>query len=108
MDHKEWVSNNGMGKLRIYSDEMLCRFDKLGGSMAFRLENAMIEYEDYRTNQKTTIIAERCVVWEEKNQVYIQVSGRKVIHTEPIPKSRKIRVPSTDRRPIKVYNEFIG
>jgi hypothetical protein len=106
MSYREWVSNNGMGRLRVYSDDMLCRFDKLSGSMAFRQENVMIEYEDFRTNQRMTIIAEKCVVWEEGNQVYLQLRGRRVIHTESLSTRQTAPIPRKNQRPIEVYNEF--
>jgi hypothetical protein len=32
-----------MGRLRIYGDEVRCRFDKISGSMAFKEDNVMIE-----------------------------------------------------------------
>jgi hypothetical protein len=106
VSYREWVANNGRGRLRIYSDDMLCRFDTLKGSMAFRQGNVMIEYEDHQTNQKTTIIAENCVVWEEDNQVYLQLTGRRVIHTEPLSTRRTVPIPRKNQRPIEVYNEF--
>jgi hypothetical protein len=106
VSYREWVSSNGMGRLRIYSDDMLCRFDKLSGSMAFREDNVMIEYEDYQSNQRMTIIAERCVVYEEGNHVYIQLMGRRVVQMEPLSARRRAtRIPRV-RRPIEIHNEF--
>lgn len=106
MSYREWISSNGRGRLRIYSDEMLCRFDKLSGSMAFREDNVMIEHEDHQSNRRMTIVAERCIVWEEGNQVYIQLMGRRVIRTEPLSAGRASRIPGKTQRPIEVYSEF--
>lgn len=106
MSYREWGSSNGMGRLRVYSDNDLYRFDKLRGSMAFRYENVMIEYEDYRTNQRTTIIAERCFIWEDENHVYLQLSGRKIVHTEPLRAQRRHRISGENRRAIEVYSDF--
>lgn len=106
MSYKEWVSNNGRGRLRIYGDDMLCRFGTLNGSMAYRQGNAMVEYEDYQTNQRTTIVAEKCVWWEEGNEVYIQIMGRRVVQTEPLSSRRTYPTSQRNRRPVEVYNEF--
>jgi hypothetical protein len=106
VSYKEWVSSNGRGRLRIYSDEVLCRFDKLSGSMAFREDNAMIEYEDYQSNRRMTIVAERCIVWEEGNQVYIQLMGRRAIQTEPLSAGRASRISRGTQRPIEIHSEF--
>jgi len=106
MSYREWVSKNGRGRIRVYSDDMLCRFDKLQGSMAFKQRNVMIEYEDHQTNQRTTIIAENCIVWEEGNRVFLHLTGRRVIHTESLYTSRSFPIPGKKRRPLEVHNEF--
>ncbi|MEM1589647.1 MAG: hypothetical protein QW175_04450 [Candidatus Bathyarchaeia archaeon] len=106
MSYKEWVSSNGRGRIRIYGDDMLCRFNMKDGSMAYRQGNVMVEHEDYQTNQRTIIIAEKCVWWEEENNVYIQFIGRRVIHTELLSTRRTYPTPQKNRRPIEVHGEF--
>lgn len=103
MSYREWIPSNGMGRLRIHSDDDLCRFDKLSGSMIFRLRNVMIEYEDYRTNQRTIIIAEKCFLWEVENNVYIQTVGRRVVYTEPIYPERRNTISKKNRKATEVY-----
>jgi len=105
MSYREWVSSNGRGRLRIYNDDELCRFDTINGSMAFRHGKAMVEYEDFQSGQRQIIVAENFVVWEEGNAVYIQPVGRRVIHTEPLSTSRRSPIPRRNRQPIDVYNE---
>ena len=46
MSYREWRSTNGRGRLLIYSDGMLLRFDTLNGSGAARFENVMVIHED--------------------------------------------------------------
>lgn len=106
MSYREWVSSNGRGRLRIYSDDALCRFDTLNGSMAFRHGNSMVEYEDFQSGQRQIIVAEKVIVWEEGNAVYIQLIGKRVIHTEPLSANRRTPILPRNKQPIEVYNEM--
>jgi hypothetical protein len=104
MSYREWCSTNGRGKLLIYSDGMLFRFDMLNGSGATRLENVMVVHENRETGLRQIIIAEQCIVSEDGARVYMYLRGRIVHHTEPLSTRDVIPVPRRERHPIGVYN----
>lgn len=106
MSYREWVSSNGRGRLRIYNDDELCRFDTINGSMTFRHGKAMVEYEDFQSGQRQIIVAERIIMREERDCVYLQLIGRRVIHTEPLSTGRRSPIPRRNRQPIDVYIEW--
>jgi hypothetical protein len=93
----EWNSRNGSGRLAIYSDDIIQRFDKLSGSLDSRARNTMIVHED-NSGERRVMIAEECMVWEDDRYVYLQLGGRTVNRTEPIsmgtlPRRRNTRNP---------------
>ena len=105
MSYVEWVSRNGRGRLRIYSDAALHMFDKLTGDQATRHENAMIEHEDSQTDQRLRTVAEQCIVWEEGRRVFVELRGRRISQTEPLSTRHGIPIPRRNRQPIGVYED---
>jgi len=107
MSYREWRSNNRRGKLLIYSNGTLFGFDKLTGSGATKLENVMVLHEDNETRLRQIIIAEQCIVTEDRTHVYMYLRGRIVHHTEPLSTRGGISMPKRERRkrrPIGIYN----
>jgi hypothetical protein len=107
MSYREWRSSNGRGRLRIYSDDALYRFDKLTGDMATRQENVMIEYEDRETGQRQRFVFEQCIDWEDKRYVYFVPKGHRVRQTEPLSTHARHRtpIPRRNRQPIRIYDD---
>ena len=105
MSYMEWRSSNGRGRLRIYSDDVLHRFDKLTGNVASRLENAMIEHEDRETGQRRKFVVEQCIVWEDEDHVYVEERGRRVGSTEPLSTRQGNPLPMRNRQPVGVYDD---
>ena len=96
----EWNSRNGRGRLSIYGDDMLGRFDKLSGEFSHRTRDLMIVHEDNWNGQRRTIVAEEALVWEDDRYVYVQTRGRSVSDVESI--TRPYEPPGRSRRPIPV------
>lgn len=104
MSYMEWRSSNGRGRLLIYSDDLLQRFDKLTGSAATRLENVMVVHEDSETDLRHIIVAEQCIVSEDEARVYTYLRGRIIHYTERLSTRRGIPIPRRERHPIGVYD----
>jgi len=102
MSYMEWHSSNERGRLRIYSDDVLRRFDKLTGNVASRMENVMIEHEDRETGLRQRIIVEQCVVWEDENYVYMEEGGRRMSSTEPLSARQRNPQPRRNQQPVGV------
>lgn len=100
----EWNSRNGRGRLAIYSDEIIQRFDKLSGSLDFRSENAMIVYEDRYSGTRRIIVSEEATVWEDDRYVYIRLRGRRTSRTESMSTYTPSFVPRRTQQPIRIYD----
>jgi hypothetical protein len=105
MSFMEWRSSNERGRLRIYSDDVLRRFDKLTGNVASRMENVMIEHEDRETGLRQRFVVEQCIVWEDENYVYMEERGRRVGSTEPLSTRQGNSQPRRNRQPVGVYDD---
>ncbi|MGQ9514578.1 MAG: hypothetical protein ACUVTL_05955 [Thermoproteota archaeon] len=102
MSYIEWVSSNGRGRLRLYNDQMIQRFDKLTGQFDGRYDNAMMVYHDRQLRMRRIVIAESFVVWEDERHVYVMPRGRRVCSSEPL-SVRYTPVRRVERRKVGVF-----
>lgn len=105
MSHDEWVSRNGRGRLRIYSDGKLLRFDTISGLLATEYENVLMEYEDTRDGVREGIISERFITWREGTNIILAPRGRRVNQTESLPTRHDIPAPRRNRQPIGIHED---
>jgi len=98
----EWNSRNGRGRLSIYSDDVLGRFDKLSGEFNSRTRNTMIVHEDLWSAERRIIVAEEALVWEDQRYCYVQIRGRSVSNIETM--ATPYAMPRRTRRPVSVFN----
>lgn len=106
MSYIEWVSRNGRGRLRLYCDQAVHRFDKLSGSLDGRFDNVMVVHRDDQLGIRRIIVAEQGIIWEDEQHVYIRPIGRKVSSTEPYSvRYTPIHRRRTQQREVIIQNE---
>jgi hypothetical protein len=80
----EWESRNRRGRVRLYGQQQIHRFDKMSGSLDSRYDNAMLYYVNRESGERRVVISESITVTgEDQRYVYFVTRGRTVETNNP-------------------------